>query len=113
MANIRSQVDGSIYLLGEIDSSYLDLLMKLQTNMAKVVKCVGDLDFNKFRAYWAPNRNSEEPFRFVDGDFIERFLELNETDAETVVTGVGKQSEALAIGVDEVRSLVENLKRLH
>lgn len=87
--------------------------MKLQANMAKIVKCVGDLDFNRFRAYCTPSRNSEEPFRFVDGDFIERFLELPEEDAEKVVSGVGKKVNALRIGIDEVRSLVENLKRLH
>lgn len=113
MSDKYFQVDGSIYLLGEIDSSYLDLLMKLQANMAKVVKSVGGLDFNRFRAYWAPSRSSEEPFRFVDGDFIEHFLELSEDDAEKVVTGVGKTVDALGIGVDEVRSLVENLRRLH
>lgn len=87
--------------------------MKLQTNMAQVVKCMGDLDFNRFRAYWSPSRSSEEPYRFVDGDFIELFLELTEEDAEKVVTGAGKRVDALGMSVDEVRSMVENLKRLH
>ncbi|KAI5843023.1 mono-functional DNA-alkylating methyl methanesulfonate N-term-domain-containing protein [Morchella snyderi] len=106
-------VDGSIYLLGEIDSEYLDLLMQLQSNMAKVISGVGDLDFNKFRAYWSPSRSSEEPFRFVDGDFIERFLELTDADAERVVDGVGKKTDGLSKGVDEIRSIVESLRRLH
>lgn len=87
--------------------------MQLQSNMAKVISGVGDLDFNKFRAYWSPNRSSEEPFRFVDGDFVERFLELADRDAERVVDGVGKKTDGLSKGVDEIRSLVESLKRLH
>lgn len=106
-------VDGSIYLLGEIDSEYLDLLMQLQSNMAKVINGVGDLDFNKFRAYSSPSRSSEEPFRFVDGDFIERFMELTDVDAARIIDGVGKKTDCLSKGVDEVRSIVESLKRLH
>jgi DNA damage-binding protein 1 len=86
--------------------------MKLQANLSRVIKGIGDLDFNRWRAFSTPERVSDEPFRFVDGDFIERFLELPEDAAEAVVTGAGKEIDALGVDVDEVRGIVETLKRL-
>lgn len=107
-------VDGSIYLLGLISPKYIDLLMKLQSNLARIVKGVGDLDFNKFRAFSTPERTADEPFRFVDGDFIEKFLDLEEDVIREVVKGE-KETEWLGEGwgPEEVRGLLENLRRLH
>lgn len=108
-------VDGSIYLLGLISPTHTDLLMKLQSNLARVVKGVGDLDFNRFRAFSSPERTGDEPFRFVDGDFVERFLELEEESMREVVRPAGKESEWLGEGwgIEEVRGVLENLRRLH
>lgn len=88
--------------------------MKLQSNLARFVKGVGDLDFNKFRAYSSPQRTGDEPFRFVDGDFIERFLDLDEETMLEVVEGEKKNDRlGKGWGVEEVRGLLENLRRLH
>lgn len=106
-------VDGSIYLLGKISESHINLLLQLQSNLAKVVKGFGELEFSFFRAFSSAIRVSEEPYRIVDGDFIERFLELPEEVAEKVVNGAGVATDALEIGVEELRVLVEGLKRLH
>lgn len=107
-------VDGGIYLLGSISPTHINVLMKLQSNLARVVKGVGDLDFNRFRAFSSPERTGDEPFRFVDGDFIERFLDLDEETMLEVVEG-GKENDRLGKGwgVEEVRGLLENLRRLH
>ncbi|KAF3932263.1 hypothetical protein ABW19_dt0202829 [Dactylella cylindrospora] len=40
-------VEGGLFMLGLIHPDYFDLLMKCQANMAKVVKGIGDLDFNR------------------------------------------------------------------
>lgn len=102
-----------MYLLGEIAGPRLNLMMQLQTNLAQVIKGTGDLDFNRWRAFSTPQRVSEEPFRFVDGDFVERFLELPQNVAESVVDGLGRNADALGVSVDELRGILEGLKRLH
>jgi DNA damage-binding protein 1 len=100
------QTEGSIYLLGTIVQSAQDLLMRLQSRMADVVQSPGNLPFNKYRGYKNEKREAEEPYRFVDGDLIERFLDVSETLQEEICRGLGP-------GVEEVRNFVEELKRLH
>ena len=43
--------------------------------------------------------------RFVDGELVERFLDLDAEKQETVVEGLG-------VDVEEVKELVEGLRRL-
>lgn len=80
--------------------------MRLQSRMANVVQSLGDLPFNKYRSYKNETRETEEPFRFVDGELIERFLDVSESLQEEICKGLGP-------GVEEVRDLVEELKRFH
>lgn len=53
-------------------------------------------------------REEDEPNRFVDGDLIERFLDLKPEEQEQVVKGL-----YVDIDVEDVRALVETLRRLH
>jgi DNA damage-binding protein 1 len=80
--------------------------MNLQSNLADHVVTPGDIPFNKYRAFKNQVRELEEPNRFVDGDLLERFSDLDQTAQEEVVKGLNK-------GVEEVKALVEQLKRLH
>ena len=99
------QVDGSIYLFALISPKSQDLLMRLQTRMAEQVESLGQVPFNKYRAFKNSIREAEEPFRFVDGELIERFLNCSESLQEQITTGLG-------IEVEDIRSMVEGLKRL-
>ena len=80
--------------------------MRLQSRMAELVVSLGNMPFNKYRAYKAEARETEEPFRFVDGELIERFLDVNECLQEDICKGLGPS-------VEDIRNLVEELKRLH
>ncbi|PQE03739.1 dna damage-binding 1 protein [Rutstroemia sp. NJR-2017a BBW] len=66
----------------------------------------GNLDFNTYRSYTSAVRETNEPFRFVDGELIERFLDLDEEVQERVAQGLGPS-------VEDLRGVVEELKRLH
>ncbi|KAJ4301385.1 hypothetical protein N0V90_003477 [Kalmusia sp. IMI 367209] len=99
-------VDGSIYLLGLIAPSHQNLLMTLQSNLGELVHALGDLPFAKYRAYKNHVRESDEPFRFVDGEFLERFLDAEESVQRKAVEGLG-------VDVEEMRGLVEGLRRMH
>lgn len=65
----------------------------------------GHLDFNKYRSYVSAVRETSEPFRFVDGELIERFLDLEGSVQQSVCEGLG-------VGAEDLRGVVEGLRRL-
>ena len=101
-------VDGSIYLFALIAPGKQDLLMRMQTKMAELVKSPGLVPFNKFRGFRSGVRDmgDEGPTRFVDGELVEAFLDLD-GEAQEKVAGY------LETGVEEVRAIVEGLRRIH
>ncbi|KAI9753914.1 MAG: hypothetical protein M4579_004935 [Chaenotheca gracillima] len=99
-------VEGAIYLFALIAPNKQDLLMRLQASMATRVQSPGNMQFNKYRGFRNTSRQSDEPFRFVDGELIERFLDCEDALQEEIVEG-------LSVDLEEIRSLVEGLKRLH
>lgn len=80
--------------------------MRLQANMAELVHSPGNVPFNKYRAFKNQVREAEEPFRFVDGELVERFLDCSTDMQEKMVDG-------LATDPESVRLMVESLRRLH
>ena len=105
-------VEGSIYLFGLIAPTHRDLLMRLQAALAPMVSSLGNVPFNTYRAFKNQVREAEEPYRFVDGELIEEFLNLKEELQESVVGGLGEVGVG-AGGPEGVRELVESLRRLH
>jgi len=108
-----------MFLLGEIQTAEVDLLMNLQTNLANAVKGLGGLDFLTYRAMSTPpstltppDDSSKGPMRFVDGNFIETFLDLPDDIANAVVQGNGKAVDNLGVSVQDVVGILEALKRL-
>ncbi|CUS14274.1 unnamed protein product [Tuber aestivum] len=107
------QVDGSMFLLGEIQAAEIDLLINLQTNLSNAVQGLGGLDFLSCRAMsTSPANSNAEPTRFVDGNFIETFLDLPDDVAMAVVRGNGKAIDDLGVSVQDVVDILETLKRL-
>lgn len=80
--------------------------MRLQEQITRHAKTLGDLEFKLYRSFKNADRITEEPFRFVDGELIERFLDQSEEKQSRICEGLGYSVEA-------VRDIVENLKRLH
>lgn len=105
-------VEGSIYLFGLIAPTHRDLLMRLQAALAPMVGSLGDVPFNTYRAFKNQVREAEEPYRFVDGELIEGFLNLKDESQETIVRGLGEVGIG-AGGLEGIRELVESLRRLH
>lgn len=82
--------------------------------MANAIDGVGGLDFLAYRGFSTfiigPGT---EPVRFVDGDFIELFLEQPEDVAEAIVQGNGRAVDELGVSVEELKAMIEALRRLH
>jgi len=74
--------------------------------MATLLTTLGDIDFATYRSFKSTTRETAEPFRFVDGELIERFLDVEEDVQVEICKGLGP-------GVEDVRNLVEELKRIH
>jgi DNA damage-binding protein 1 len=74
--------------------------------MAQTIITLGGLDFDTYRSFKNAERETIEPFRFVDGELIERFLDIGEEVQFEICKGLGPS-------VEDVRNLVEELKRLH
>ena len=80
--------------------------MRLQSNIAQHVRSPGNMPFNKYRAFKNEVREADEPYRFVDGELIEKFLDCSPAIQKEIIEG-------LAVEVEDVRAMVEGLRRLH
>ncbi len=103
-------VEGSIYLFALIAPGKQDLLIRMQAKMAECVKSPGEVPFNKFRGFRNQVRDmgEEGPGRFVDGELIERFLDCGEEVQREVIKDLPG-----GMGLEEVRGMVEGLRRIH
>lgn len=86
--------------------------MRLQSAIASMVQSPGHIPFGTYRGVKNLYREQlgefkEEPYRFVDGELVEQFSDLGEKDQEELVQGLGVHT-----GVNEVRTVVESLRRL-
>ncbi|RYP79924.1 hypothetical protein DL770_006463 [Monosporascus sp. CRB-9-2] len=97
-------VEGGVYMFGTIAPQYQDLLIRFQTRLADVVETTGNILFSQYRSLRNEERESDGPFRFVDGELLERFLDVDEERQREIVEGLGPDVEAM-------RNLVEELKR--
>ena len=100
--------EGSIHLFATIRPNYQDLLMKLQASLAELVQSPGNVPFGTWRGFRSQVREEQEPFRFVDGELVESFLELSSDGQKEVLGRAGVDIERL----EEIRGLVEGLRRL-
>ncbi|KAM0790402.1 hypothetical protein ACM66B_003284 [Microbotryomycetes sp. NB124-2] len=103
---------GTVGVIVELDAESSKLLSALERNMRQVVSSVGDLDQEAWRSFKS-DRQTLSSAGFVDGDFVQKFVELSPEDMERVVQGAGSEHQKLDVGVNEVLKLVEELSRLH
>ena len=86
--------------------------MRLQANIAELVRSPGNIPFNSYRGYKSMVREADEPYRFVDGDLVEKFLDCGEGMQEEMCKGLPTGKEGV-VDVEEIRAVVEGLRRLH
>ncbi|WXC65387.1 hypothetical protein SNK03_011191 [Fusarium graminearum] len=101
-----ASAEGSLYLYGDIAPQYQDLLMTFQSRMEECVLALGNVEFKLWRSFRNDNRESEGPYRFIDGEMIERFLDMGEEQQELVCDGLGPT-------VEDMRNMIEELRRMH
>ncbi|KAK4200972.1 mono-functional DNA-alkylating methyl methanesulfonate N-term-domain-containing protein [Triangularia verruculosa] len=99
-------VGGGIYMFGTIAPEAQDLLLRFQENLARVVQTAGEMEFYSYRAFRNAEREGNEPVRFLDGELLERFLDQDEATQKEICEGLGPSLE-------QMRNIVEELRRMH
>lgn len=80
--------------------------MTFQQKLQEYVHALGGIEFNHWRAFRNETREGESPYRFIDGEMVERFLDLDEGKQELVCEGLGPS-------VEDMRNIIEELRRIH
>jgi hypothetical protein len=84
--------------------------MNVQDSLAEIAKPAGGLKFNAARAFSNQVRRQDAPKRFVDGAFLELFLDLSAKEQHACVEGLVWEGRQVA--VKEVCDVIDALKRL-
>lgn len=100
------QTEGSLHLYGDISPGFQDLLLTFQSQIEAHIETPTGLEFQRWRAFRNGSRESDGPYRFVDGEMVERFLDMGEVMQESVCKNLGQS-------VEYMRGIIEELKRLH
>jgi len=98
-------VNGVLGLVATISTQEYELLAKVQTQLTKIIRCVGGFSHATWRSF-CNERKTVEASNILDGDLIEQFLELGPDEMERVAEGVPAT-------VDELTKRIEDLARLH
>lgn len=80
--------------------------MTFQSQLAALVDAPGKMPFEKFRAFKNLVWEADEPYRFVDGELVERYLDCSSEVQNEAIEGLG-------IAVDDMKTLIERLRRMH
>lgn len=94
------------------------LLGSLQQSLLTVVNSVGNIEHSVWRAF-ATEHRTRVSVGFIDGDLVERFLDLPRDKMELVVKNMkptqpgGQDVNSNSNLLDEIIKLVEDLSRLH
>ncbi|TPX30298.1 hypothetical protein SmJEL517_g06115 [Synchytrium microbalum] len=106
---------GTLGVICTLSDETFALLNQVEVNLRQVIKGVGGLDHAEYRSFMDDRRTGRGGGKnFIDGDFIERILELDATRLQRVVEGTGMDDTAkLGITSDALLRLVEDLNRLH
>ncbi|KAG8861744.1 hypothetical protein FRB96_002702 [Tulasnella sp. 330] len=102
---------GRISVISHIDEATSLLLTGLQRNLGYILKGPGDLEHSTYRTPITA-RGRGEFAGFIDGDFVERFLDLSGNQIEKAMNG-RNEAERLTADVTLIRQIVEQIGALH
>ena len=88
-----------------LDAFLSAFLSQVQDKLRHVIQGVGGLSHSAWRAFRNEHKTVDAT-NVLDGDLIERFLDLKRSEMEQVVAGLG-------VTVDELAKRIEDLARLH
>lgn len=104
---IFGTTDGMLGVIASIKPDAYNFFLELQNAMAVLIPGIGGLGHADWREMVLENPPRTAPAKnFLDGDLIERFLDLN-------MAQMTKVSSMVNVSVDELVQRVEEMQRLH
>ncbi|KAI7865405.1 CPSF A subunit region-domain-containing protein [Spinellus fusiger] len=97
-------VEGAIGAISTLSEAEHDVLLRLQHNLEEFMPTVGSLSHRSWRTFNNGIRTGE-PKGFVDGDLIERFLDLSLEDKKTVCS----RTQVVSIPLESLEQLIISL----
>ncbi|TPX39150.1 hypothetical protein SeLEV6574_g07407 [Synchytrium endobioticum] len=106
---------GTLGVICTLSDDMFALLSQVEANLSNVIKGVGGLDHAEYRSFIDERRIGRPGGKnFVDGDFVERILELDEARLLRVIEGNGMdETSKLNMTSEALVRLIEDLNRLH
>lgn len=80
-------VHGAIGLIGQLLPETYALLSKLQSKMVHAIRSVGNIDYDAYRSFENEHKTKMTE-GFIDGDLVERFLDLPPSEIEEICKGI-------------------------
>lgn len=80
-------VGGSIGLITQIQGTFFDFLLELQSKLSSIIKSIGKIEHSYWRAFHT-DMKIEPSEGFIDGDLIESFLDLSQEKMKEVADGL-------------------------
>ncbi|BGO95653.1 hypothetical protein NBRC10512_004328 [Rhodotorula toruloides] len=108
---VYSTSAGTIGAIADLDAASSRILSDLERNMREFVKGIGGLEQEEYRAYKADKLKTPST-GFIDGDFVQSFLDLSKDVQEQVMQGKSEH-ERLTVDKAEVVRLLEEVARVH
>jgi DNA damage-binding protein 1 len=109
---IYGTISGAIGVIAQLPRSTYSNMEKVQQAMREVIGGIGGLKHEEYRSY-KTERRAEECMNFLDGDLIERFVDLDAKQKEDVVEKMRKMGDD-SFTVEGVNKAIEDLaSQLH
>ncbi|BGP43549.1 hypothetical protein JCM10449v2_007590 [Rhodotorula kratochvilovae] len=102
---------GGIGVVAQLSEEAGRVLSGVERNLRGVLHGVGGLEQEEYRAFKS-DKTTQQSAGFVDGSFVEQFLDLTPEEQEKVVAGQSEH-ERLDVGREEVGRLLEEVARVH
>ena len=102
---IFGTIDGSIGAVLSLPYHRYSILQKIEKTMIKFIQGIGGLKHENFRAF-NDYKSTSKSAGFLDGDLIESFLELSDTQQNTIAND-------MKMDLDVLIKIIEEMNRLH
>lgn len=99
-------VSGALGVIAQITKQQFDFLCNVQDAMREKVKTVGGLLHSHYRGFLRSSGYEKDSRNFIDGDFVESYLELSRDKQEAI-------AEAANLDADDIIHRLEDFSRLH
>ncbi|GAA5851088.1 hypothetical protein JCM3766R1_006484 [Sporobolomyces carnicolor] len=103
---------GSIGIVADLDNETSNVLSSLERNMRSFMTGVGNLSQEEFRSFKIEKRQTRST-GFVDGTFVEQFLDLSSELQDEIVQGRNEFERLHVKDKSELIKVLEEVARLH